>query len=152
MGRLDSERDWSALLWSPELTGQCGRPEQAAAAGRPSAPPPGPCQPGNGHSDRTALPRSASRLLEFHGHVLMLSRDPCRPMPDASIRLVLKDLGKRIMRLQALRHARALVHRRADQRMTEPDCLQIEVDDRCSSRRLEKIETQRRSGDDAAGA
>jgi len=36
--------------------------------------------------------------------------------------------------------------------MTETDCLQIEVDDRCSSRWLEKIETQRLSGDDAAGA
>ena len=48
------------------------------------------------------------------------------------------------------RHARALPHRRADQRMAEAHALQIEIDDRGLGRRYEQIEPQRRPGADAA--
>ena len=55
---LDVAQDWSDDLWSPELKGECGRAEQAAAALARAAQLPGPSQRGDGHADRAALPRS----------------------------------------------------------------------------------------------
>src|SRR3954447_7355418 len=64
---LDVAQQRSDDLRSPELKGQPGRTEQAAAAACSSAQFPGPSQCGYRLADRAAFPRSASRLLELQG-------------------------------------------------------------------------------------
>lgn len=138
-------------VWSSELKGQLGRAEQAAAATPGFTQLSGASQRGYRHADRAALPRSGSRLLEFERDVLMLAGDQRRAVPNPSVGLGLQRGGQRLVCPQALRHARALIHRRADQRMAETDRLQIEVYDRCRGCRLEIVEIERSSGDHAAG-
>ena len=90
---LDFAQNWSGDLWSPEVGGQCGRVEQAAAAALPVRSAPRPVAALSPRPDRTALPCSRGCLLQLGSHVLVLSGDQCRPVPDPTVGLVLERLA-----------------------------------------------------------
>ena len=70
-------------------------------------------------------------------------------MPDAPVRLVVQDLCERPVHPAALRQARALAYRRADQRMAEAQPVHVEVDDPGLSRGFQQFKPQRAPGNDA---
>ena len=114
------------------------RVRRVAELGRPP-------QRGDRHVKGAAAARAPPRLLELQGDVLVRSGDQCRAVPDPAVGLGLERLRERLVHAPALRHARALTHRRADQRMAEADRPQIELDDGRVGGRLEKVDVHRRS-------
>ena len=101
--------------------------------------------------DRAALPCASGRLLELMGDLFMRAADQCRAVPDSPVRVGLQDLGKRLVDAAQLRQTRALAHGRADQRVTEPDRMHVEGDDRGLFGGFDKIESQRPAGDGTSG-
>ena len=70
-------------------------------------------------------------------------------MPDAPVRLGVQYLGERLVHPAALQQARALAHRRTDQRVAEAHAMHVKVDDPGLGRRFEQINPQRASGNRA---
>ena len=108
-----------------------------------------PLQRGDRDSQRAAPPRASGGLLQLIGDLFMGAADQRRAMPDTPVRLGAQYLGERLVHAAALQQARALAHRRADQRVAEAQAVQVEVDDRGLGRRLEQLKPQRGPGNRA---
>ena len=109
----------------------------------------GPLERGDRDRQRAAPPRAPGGLLQLVGDLFMGTADQRRAMPDAAVRLCPQYLGKRLVHAAALQQARALAHRRPDQRVAEAHAVEVEIDDRGLGGRFEQLKPQRCPGQHA---
>ena len=129
-----------------ELEGERGRSQQPFRPWPGRAQLRGPLERGDCDRQRAAPPRAPGGLLQLVGDLFMGTADQRRAMPDAPVRLCPQYLGKRLVHAAALQQARALAHRRPDQRVAEAQAVEVEIDDRGLGGRLEQLKPQRCPG------
>ena len=80
----------------------------------------------------------------------MLAGEQSRAVPYLTVGLIRQHIRQCLVHTPAVPHARALRDRRANERMTEAEHLQIDIDDACPGSWRSHVEIQGFPGDDAS--
>jgi hypothetical protein len=97
---------------------------------------------GHRYSDRAPSLRPYSRLLELERDLLMLAREQSCAVPCTAVGLIRQHICQCLMNPPPLPHRRALRDRRANQRMAEAQCPQVNVDDASLDGRRSNVNIQ----------